>query len=267
MAFSWSWVYRFVVGLQGFMSESCKWFFLSEKLSEESIRILIGSSFPGRVWMSKIETHSCLIFDDGMVCKLSSIIWCESFLICLGYIYKHISETITDIVCCLLLGMRREKKTTCTIYGGNHSMASGLCRYNGIYLPMSKFSSLATGNRERMIYFSLLDHHSVLYLVFFFSCFHLLLVLLSSSAKIIDEIWIVLFEVSVNRIFWEFFSLFHLPSSSNLIWWVSPRFFCCSSETREHVLFQVTSWQNSRWMNLMIRFCPCNLSHFFYILG
>ena len=73
MAFSWSWVYGLVVWLQGVLGESCKWLFLSEKLSEESVRILIGSSFPGRVRMSKVESHSCLISCNLVVGKLSSV--------------------------------------------------------------------------------------------------------------------------------------------------------------------------------------------------
>ena len=144
-----------------------------------------------------------------MVCKFSSIIWCEGLLIFFwkydisegvsgGCVHRrihrsleHTLESITNILGSFLFSMSRDEKSTHTIYGSNNSMTSCPRRNNGVYLPVSEFSSSTQNARERMMYFSLFDYNLILYLV-----------LLSSSAEMTDDIWIVLFEVSVDCIFW-----------------------------------------------------------------
>ena len=141
--------------------------------------------------MRTIETHSRLVFDDGMACKLSSIIWCEGLLIFFwkydisegvsgGCVHRriyrsleHTLESITNILGSFLFSMSREDKSTHTIYGSNNSMTSRPRRNNGVYLPVSEFSSSTQNAKERMMYFSLFDYNLILYLVFLFSCFHL----------------------------------------------------------------------------------------------
>jgi hypothetical protein len=214
-------------------------------LPEESVGILIGSSFPGRIGIGKVEIHICLKRDNLVVGELSSIITREGFLECSWYILKHISESITDVPSCLLPRMTRKEVSTCTLCCRDDTMTSGLCRYDGIYFPMPdflySFSIFISFSDIWMIYSSLFDHDPVLYLVFLLSCLHLLLVLFSLATKMSDEMRMMISDEGVDRILRQTFCSFFSPSSCYLIWSISEWIILCSSETEENVFLQVTS--------------------------
>ena len=151
--------------------------------------------------MCEVEIHTCLKRDDLVVGEFSSIVTRETLLEFSWNTIKHILESVTYIPSCLLFGMTGEEVSTCTLCCSDDSMGSRLCRYNGIYLPMSDLTSLTSYFRCWIIYSSLFDHNSILYLVFLFSCFHLLLVLFSSSSQMADEVRMLRVYVLVDCVF------------------------------------------------------------------
>lgn len=195
--------------------------------------------------MCEVEVHTCFKRDNLVVCKLSSIVTRETLLVFSRNIRKHILESVTYTPSCLLFGMTREEVSTGTLCCSDDSMGSCLCRYNGIYLPMSDLTSLASYFRCWIIYSSLFDHNSILYLVFLFSCFHLLLVLFSSSSQMADEVRMMRVYVLVDRIFRENLSSFFFPPSCYLVWSISEWIILCSCETEDDIFLQVTSRQDT----------------------
>lgn len=243
MAFSWSWVYRFITGLQCLVGEVSKWLLLRKVLPEKSIGILIRSAFPRRVRMSKVEVHTCFVSNDGMVSKFSSIIWCEREFICCWYGFKDFLHSITGIPSGLLLHVFWEKVSARSLYCRKYSMTSCFCWNNSIYFPMSDLTKRPSYLRVWILLYSLFNHNSIWDLVLLFACFHLLLIFLSSSSEWrCNEGRMMISYVFVYSIFWEFFSSFCLPSSCYLLRWISERIFLGSSHAEENIFLQVTSW-------------------------
>lgn len=80
----------FLYFLKFFFCNSIKVCSFGEVGTKKSVCIFIRTSFPTMVWMSKVDSESCVILHHSMFCKFSSVIKGESCSEMVWYLGCHL---------------------------------------------------------------------------------------------------------------------------------------------------------------------------------
>lgn len=211
--------------IQIFLCYSAEIGFFWDILSDESVGILIGSSFPRVVFMSKIYLYLQFKAHHLVISKLPSIVESNRLELISWNVRHESHESCSNSYSILSEWELSNKCLSCLAFYECKYSSFSIFSDDGISFPMSNFFSCLT---FWMIYDSIIDHDSFSYLVFssksgFFPSISVLFVF--SSKMFLEKLWIILcIYPIIDSILGEFhcFSVFlfllFLPAFRNLIW-------------------------------------------------